>query len=60
MALMAISMQKGRPTHLSLSPSDGALGGNAKDITVEQERGEEDRAVLSDVSCPLCDTNCGC
>ncbi|KAI9457942.1 hypothetical protein BJY52DRAFT_1270491 [Lactarius psammicola] len=37
---------KGRPTQLSLSPSDGALGANAKTVVVEQE--EEDRAVLSD------------
>ncbi|KAI9447510.1 hypothetical protein H4582DRAFT_2137033 [Lactarius indigo] len=38
---------KGRPTQLSLSPSDGALGANAKAIAVEQEE-EEERAVLSD------------
>ncbi|KAF8261196.1 hypothetical protein EI94DRAFT_1833440 [Lactarius quietus] len=37
---------KGRPTQLSLSPSDGALGANAKAVVAEQE--EEDRAVLSD------------
>ena len=40
-------MQKGRPTQLSLSPSDPALGATAKAVVVEQE--EEDRAVLSDV-----------
>ncbi|KAI0301517.1 hypothetical protein B0F90DRAFT_1717728 [Multifurca ochricompacta] len=39
---------KGRPAQLSLSPSDGALGANAKGVTVEQEEAEEDRAVLSD------------
>ncbi|KAH8977537.1 hypothetical protein EDB92DRAFT_1916615 [Lactarius akahatsu] len=38
---------KGRPTKLSLSPSDGALGANAKVVAVEQEE-EEERVVLSD------------
>ena len=40
-------MQKGRPSQLSLSPSDGALGASAKAVAVVQEA--EDRAVLSDV-----------
>lgn len=40
-------MQKGRPTQLSLSPSDGAIGATARAVVVEQE--EEDRGVLSDV-----------
>ncbi|KAH9170375.1 hypothetical protein EDB89DRAFT_1978632 [Lactarius sanguifluus] len=38
---------KGRPTQLSLSPSDGALGANARAVVVEQEE-EEERVVLSD------------
>jgi hypothetical protein len=41
---------KGRPTHLSLSPSDGAIGATAKAVVVEQE---EDRAALSDVGRPV-------
>src|SRR6266702_4814886 len=45
-------MQKGRPTQLSLSPSDGALRANAKAVAVGQEE-EEDRAVLSDVGRPV-------
>ncbi|KAI0265884.1 hypothetical protein BC834DRAFT_876782 [Gloeopeniophorella convolvens] len=41
---------KGRPTHLSLSPSpsDGALGSSVTAITIEQEPHDEERAVLSD------------
>jgi hypothetical protein len=40
-------LQKARPTQLSLSPSDGALGPNAQAVVDVQE--QEDRAALSDV-----------
>jgi hypothetical protein len=49
-ALMVFRMQKGRPPHLSLSPSDPALAATARSAPVEQrQNAEEDRGVFSDV-----------
>ena len=42
-------VKKGRPTHLTLSPSDGALKSSAKAVVNIPEEGDEDRGHMSEV-----------
>jgi hypothetical protein len=52
-SLMAFGLQKGRPPQLSLFPSDPELATNVKAVSGVHLFEDEDRGVLSDVSCSL-------